>query len=706
MCNSENRNLLFSFDVSPIFFWKVLFVSLLIVFPVMLFNFSFIFIDALVKDDGWWFQLASEGLGTDTSRGRVSLLTPYLDLLYGQGMVYWGLPFIRSIYVVIMGLCSLMAFSLYRHVLGLAFWPSIVAAITPNILPGVTEIPASLNSSYAVWGLLPILISFLFLWASFICSGWQSYIWFTISFAFFLIGMNLTMASIFLVPSIIIFCFMFSLLKPFKAIIYNLLVTAYGIYYVYLTGKVYPEKLVDIPIEIIIYRLAEFFRVASLWPVKAPYSVYLAVLFCFIGITALATDATRVSRQPSHFPNLKIYRLSLVSWIIVWLVGTSFSYIALVHQFESYRHSYVFNYGAVLAQVIGVFWVFSKFMDFTKFSKYNQYAISALLALGIITVVGIGRINTGNTAYYGLERTSALIRTNLKEQYIPKNVQVLILGFSPPHQGSIESNSGYIRYLLARKDLTALIGNNVSYPHDIFARGGGPWKSMQGFNLDKPIVAFRRHGNSLEPVNYLFRVQAKESDNSSLRWTIYDLNDPKTPPMPIKNGTRLTEYFQFIDRQEDIGADIAFGPDEFSEQLLLESQATKAIGTNLLQEPINFEDLLILKGVEPLFQKEGIRLKLLIKVNRTFHPNFILCYIINGKIQLVGMGKYATKGDSILVITPFISGADVPKSISLRFANRAHKLPLIPLKVVSGALVGQDLITIQIKNTLGSPEFQ
>jgi len=155
-------------------------------------NVAYITLDALIKDDAHWYYWASEGIIDWTGRDRsaISQFTPIIDNVYAWGMIKFGPIPIRFIYCFMMALCSIFAFSLYRYSFGIPATPSFLSAVIPNILLATFEIPTSLNSSYAVPGLLLILASMLTLHVACDRNGKRSGVLVVMSILFYLVAMN------------------------------------------------------------------------------------------------------------------------------------------------------------------------------------------------------------------------------------------------------------------------------------------------------------------------------------------------------------------------------------------------------------------------------------------------------------------------------------------------------------------------------------
>ena len=172
---------------------------------VFTFNFDHIMADLLWHDDGAWYYLASEGNFASESRGKIASLAPYRHNFYAYRMLDWGLPMIRSTFVLIMSLTSISLYFLYTKSFGLTDVVALPAALLPNILPSLIGIPMGLNASYAVWGLLPILLCLNLINVAYTKTGALSYGYWALGFIAYAVGLNLTPSANFLIPVVLFF---------------------------------------------------------------------------------------------------------------------------------------------------------------------------------------------------------------------------------------------------------------------------------------------------------------------------------------------------------------------------------------------------------------------------------------------------------------------------------------------------------------------
>jgi hypothetical protein len=665
-------------------------------------NTSWITVDALIKDDGVWFYLASEGhdVSGSSRRARLGKLVPHLDAFYAYGMTELGLFATRVFYVVAMGLCSILLYFIYSRFLGIRAIPSLVAATLPNILSGVSEVPAGLNSSYAIWGLLPVLASMVLFASSANNRDISSYFYFGLSYLFFLIAMNFGVATLFLVPNILIFTFFFLYKRPRLATLYIALVLAYSIYHYYwlTSGFSHGGTSTLQDTTIMLSRTTQLLEISRISLFGTSY--YSTVVLIIIAIAALMIRPIAKTIFVASRVSFSLQHIAVLGWILTWLAATSIAYAELVHQFSARRHSYVFNYGSILAQVVGLFIVIYSVSLLKKFSVRTLNSVAALLGTLIITHSAWQRYHTGNERYTKYELESKVVREALQKNALPRETQVVILDAFPPHSGSIEANTGYVRYLTGRRDLTSLIGSDDKYPHDLFAEGGGAWGFMRGLTSYRPLVIYRMIKGKLVAVEYLLRVTAGHKGSTrGFSWELYDVNQTGMRPELLASGETLEQYYEIIRNLEaESGApvDVAFSPGPQPEKLLTEKQMFESLQIgNVLEEEVDFRPGLTLHGLKKLDSDGHYRLIMFLSIGPEVGNNFLPAYLINGKFQVINIAKYAATGQIMRIVSQPIAHQGKPNAIRLGFANRRQKLPLVPLVIESGKEEGRNFILVR-----------
>lgn len=532
----------------------------LIFLAVYLFNSPYIFFDGLWHDDGYWFYQATEGEIIDKSRSKVSALVPLMDYLYSKGMVILGTDVLRFLYIGIMSLGSILAYGFYRNALELKDRIALPAAILPNVLPSLI-IPLGFNASYAVWEVPFLFLTLIVLYRAINSQDgkeWGVYYW--VSLLLFLITVNVSGAGTFLIPNVLMLFMLLIGRKPLIKIFINALpFIVFSIYHVYKHSKYSHKSPVLNSADVVLDRAVQFLDMSNIYLLEQYAGVVLVLALICWGFVAIGVADGRqyIFRKAVGGK----YRSIIISWLFVWLVANSVAYILLSPTFRPYDYAYIFNFVSILLQIIGINYLLYMVVA-TFFRGRIAKSTTAYLALIIIIGVGIQRMQ----AYYEtpqieqIERTTAEIRALLAPEHIPEAAQILILNMTTPHQGVIDVNSGYIRYITSRYDVNALIGPD-KFPLNPFKRKGG-WRMapMTGLKRNRPIMAFRYDNGVLEKVNYLLEANLeRRSGDLQLLWRLYDISDWQALPVEIHAGTGIDDYKEFIyQKHGDIVPYIAF----------------------------------------------------------------------------------------------------------------------------------------------------
>ncbi len=682
-------------NLCSISFWNWS-IPIFIILIVFLFNLSYLFVDILWHDDGLWYFKASNGndLLNTTDRGRISVLTPYRDWFYSYSMLHLGLPFTRGVFVFIMALISLLLYYLYRNIFGIDTKIAVTAAVIPNILPSLKGIPVGLNASYAMWGLLPILLSLLILSKTFNKKGLSSWLLFFFALVTYSIGLNLTGSATFLIPSVLFFFLFYFPQAKIRTLIYGISFLGLGLWKVYKQNLYTHRKPTNIPTDIVLDRIGEFFEMASFLPFNQSYSIYITISLSILGIVGLIFWSVNLYQQPEHFKyNKNRYRLLIVFWALCWISSNSFAYIFKSPVFRVYDYAYVFNFGLILLQILGIVFLLSIVLLLLQNKRRANFAITFILAISLLSS-GIQRRN--NCHYEGTESTK-FIRKSLSKLNLLPNAQVIILDFNAHAAGNIYMNSGLLRYILQRNDITGVIGPD-KYPNNIFAKPTIWFDRMKGFNPKKPIVAFRLKDNCLEDVELMLQVMALGKEGScGLAWTLYDVSS-KQVPVKLANGVGMLSYTDYLNNKlakKFSNADIAFSPKDLHDDFVDDSIAEKiAKKGGLINEENNIGEYLTLRNISPISDNNKTYLQILLRVNDMPTTRFKLSYTIDSVTKLVPIWDFVMKDCNILITTPPIELNKLEKGISLGFVNTGL-WPNIPLLFVDGEFAGQSQMIFQ-----------
>ena len=655
-------------------------IPLLIILAVFIFNLSYLFTDLLWHDDGFCYYKASEGkLPYGVAwRSKICTLAPYLDGFYSYGMVYLGLPLMRGIFVLVMALSSLFLYFLYRDSFGFDFRVSFLAAILPNILPSLRGIPVGLNTSYAMWGLLPIVICLLLLTQVFKKRGFYSWVMAGSAFIFYYVGLNIPgqPSSNFLIPCVLFFLVMFFPSHKLKSLLCLLPFSGLGAWQLYKQFLHSHKEPTAFPLEEIASRVRQFFEMSDFLAFNSSFSIYLTLGLILLGVTGLLATNSNLFKQPDHFGyRTGIFRVLLLGWPLCWMASNSLAYVAASPTFRPYDYAYIFNFGSVLLQALGIIYLFIVVLSMFGISKHSN-AIAVSLIVLIIFAAGLQRIYYRYSDWgwkVRAERSNELVRKTLSGIDIPPQAQIIIFGAESAHPGTYIVNSGDLRYIMKRNDISGVIGSDI-YPNDIYA-GGNDWSNqMRDFDKNKPILAFRNNGGILDHIELMLQVVSTENKElPRLEWNLFDIRKSDNIPQLLASGKGISSYTDFIknDLPPDLrGADIAFAPgnhpDTFIDPMLTDL-TDECQG--VLPSEISFDSQFTIQNVFIKNEKEDTYLQIQLKVDELPSEKFRLGYTLDGVTGYVSIWDFVLAGDRILVNTPPVDRVKLEQGIRIGLIN-------------------------------------
>jgi len=671
--------------------WESISILLIFFFTIYVFNIPQIFADVLWQDDGYWYYLASEGEVVQEWRAKIAALTPLRDLFYAYGMLGWGVPATRTAFVLVMALTSVSLYFIYSKIFGIVTKVALPAALIPHILPSLISIPMGLNASYAMWGLFPLLLSIGLIYLAFTKSGPSSYFFWLLGLFAYALGLNLSATANFLIPVVLLFFVMFSLVEGNKSKtgVFLLPFLVLGLWQIY-KQIVFSHRIpTQIPLDEVIDRSVRLLETGSFLPFNSPVSIYATLFLIMAGLTGLVIGSSHLFVKPPHFGfSDPRYRGMLVLWSFVWIVCNSIAYVAASATFRVVDYAYVANFGTVLLQVCGIVFLWSWIAQRLGWREKFRERGFVLVFAGIIIFTGVQKLEYLN---FRLEQTgrvevSSILRSHLQSLEIPSHGQILIFDAPTSVTGVYWVNTGYIRYLTGREDISALIGPDV-FPNDVFAQTSSWQVKMRNFSPDKPVIAFKMQGNELIQKKLLLQTQSTGNGTlPRIRWSLFDISQPGSLPLKIAGDLGMSSFNTYINDQLPrpfTPGDIVFAPGDNPSTFLSTKRADEvAINTGLIDGEMNFGDIVTLRAVREIRVDPGQALKLLFQVHNK-PRDVILGYRINGKrpIRRVSIWEMAMDGDNVLMNIPISNKQKTTGQITFEFMDMTKGLlGPIPLK--------------------------
>ncbi|HRZ42517.1 MAG TPA: hypothetical protein P5228_07430 [Bacteroidales bacterium] len=646
-------------------------IPFLIIAAVGIFNWPYIFVDYLYFDDTYWYFVGTEGLKfSEFPRGpqtQICLLHGVRDWFNAACMVKVGVPVTRAITVALMALTSLVMFRIYCR-FSFPVHIALPAAIIPNILPGLTGIPFGVNASYAPWYLLPIAISILLIIKSFNTIGLKRFLLYGGAFLLYAAGLHLNPAANFMIPVVLATFLFLPQRKPKQLILAALPFLYLGLFQLFLQYRYSHIEAVQLSKIEMITRFGKLIRRSALIPLPMIWDAILVLILSISGVFGIC-HGHKIKFQPNlpHATRLAPrHTKQLLLWVIAWIAGNSFVYIAVSASFRSNDYSYVFNFGMVLLQVIGVIFILSRLFK-SKIPTETICRAGWIIPVVLVLCTGIARL----MVYDYPETYTSNLRSELKKHMIPKGSQIIVIGGNPPHPGIFKANSGFVRYLTGRNDLTALLGPE-SFPGDVFDPSLSWGGTMTGLDSLKPTVAFRVLHKKLKKVPYLLQVKRPDRFNEAeCKWSLWSLSSGK--PARIRGGNGFESLFgslETLSRHFPMDQ-IGFAPGPYSNVPVTPQTADSLIKIpGLLTFPARVEDYFTLLQGWVQTRSDGSCLQLLVRTDHIPKEPFNLQCAVNDSLHQISLFSYTSPGDHFLIRIPLpdVSPA-ILTTLNIGFSN-------------------------------------
>lgn len=609
-------------------------------------NYGAITYDGLWHDDGLWFQYGSVGKYYQEFREQLGWLIVFNDAAYSYSMVNWGLPATRLCYLALMAFISSTFFILYTKLLRLNRLVAVLASIVPLTLPSLL-IPIGLNASYAVLTLSLFSILALFLISDFKTTAPSILLRMSLFTILVFIFLQAGSTSIFLSPLVFLIVFYRNFDIKWVLVVKLLILTGFVIYF----GSVYFLNSHKEPVSVSLLEIGE--RVVTLAKMAdfTAFSIFdfpwLSLFLSFLGgIQILFFSSSlfvpRIAKRQT-WP-----RLFLVGWISTWCFSNAFVYVAMTKFYRPFDYAYVFNYGAILLQCIGLFCIF--FWLKKQYKRIGNLMVSVLAIVIVLNAIYMKKINLDNTyQYYQGERVSGEIRNTLNAYGVNDYDQFIIADAYTQHPGNYLVNPGYLKYLTNNNTVSGIIGKDM-FPHSPFYPSTGWFDVMKSVSKNRKVTGFRMIDHKLVNTPYLLStVTNSEADFPRFSWSLFDISKSTNKPRLMAEGLDLEDLEEYRRVQlHDIDKRlILFYPDQ-QEEIISLKEADSRYG-----EQANFtnhgEYLASARvSIEKLSSPQHV---LLVKIRKSLPSKFQLGFSYSDekhvkKIQSIGFSKE----DDVVVI--------------------------------------------------------
>ena len=549
---------------------------------VILFNLIAVWgVDILLHDDPVWYGNVIAGKFPQILV-KSSPLLAYKEWIAWQIMAY-SPQLARLLYILfLMVPLSCGFYYLLRRQLGFSRWEALAAAILPNILPHQSQIPAGINMSYPLLGMVFIflaLITGLHYLETKKPRKWPLLLTAAVSYY---LACHFMEQSLFLYPALVLIFFAYRKRnrKPYWIFSLFTVIAADKLIRMMISPRKVP---VSVPLEEILERTGLYFKwtlpfpgIHPLFPVIFTLAVIAAGFI--LHLKYAANTGERISRIDGPFTKtvspveepgrgVKKQIVNLYAFFIVWVTASMVVFLGKVPFFIP-RYTYIAAYGQVALLVYSI----SVLLRAVLPGKYKTHAI---VLMGVIVFSGIYRYINLSAIYAPGNTSHAIIVKELNKIELPPKSQVVVVG-AEGIPGCWLRTCGYLRFALKRKDIDGIVGpiNTLGYYN--FDRHFDPKDRkmlirhlMTGLSLDRPVFLFLLEEKSrrLRQLEYTLEWKG-ETWNSP--WTIIHVDKKTGKPSPWVSGVGKEQYETALKELEKKGisqAEIVWGGPPTQEEL-------------------------------------------------------------------------------------------------------------------------------------------
>jgi hypothetical protein len=492
---------------------------------------------------------------------KYNIADPFIEWPFWHILAY-SPPLARGLYVLILVFpLSCCFYYVYRSKFGFNKITAFTAAVLPNILPIQWQIPAGINMSYVMWGLLFSVLSLIIGFQYLEKNTPRNWIRAAAAILLYLTAIQTTEQALFILPPLL---FAFWGYRKFsrKHLFIILVFTLVGISR-YLMIIMNPRMPIQkMPINVIIERIGIYFQWAL--PIPGIPPIYACVFFLgilFVGFFLYfkyPNEPSEFYSIFSHFPS-KVRQILVYGFYLCWMASTILPPIFLSIYFPP-RYGYTSMFGAQAIFIFSIFLILKKCFP-------NKRRIGIAFFIAVILISGISRTIFLKNYYAHGNRLSATITGELNRIQLPLNSQIVIVNLREFYGGWIRG-SGYFEYTLKRNDLTGLAGKINSSEYYNFDNHFDPslrrWITryqMTGLTLKKPLFLFYFDTKRLKLNQMEFALQWR-GEKMDAPWTILKVDKKTGKIRPFTSGVGMEEYLSTIEKLEESGihqSDILWG---------------------------------------------------------------------------------------------------------------------------------------------------
>jgi hypothetical protein len=493
-------------------------------------------LEVLLLDDNARFYLYKNNLYTiNGPRAFIGLSLTLKTIpiyLFSNHSVEVARLYVLTFYMVPL---SLLFYHFNRKYLQLPVWVCLISSILVNIVPSQHTMPAFLDGSYHVPGMIAFLASLIYTSRylnhdSFVKGN------FVIACLLWLLVCDLMAEmGIFLYPVLLFFIYSSGapLKRQLSIYIGSFTITALRIASYFQTVGLNPtNKPSSLTTEEIIRRITQSIQ----WwvPFETTKSTSLLVALLLIAMTIcllLLAKKKRIKRSVDLTRPISFYSLLFVSASLpFWLVSPFFSV----------RYFYIPYFGLTTIAIILLH-------DFAVLTKQNKQPIAVAAAIALFATYSIQRHHYNKDLFSTANDKKELIFDTLKKENILSRTNIALVNFNAGTGGFHFWSSGYLQYLYQKPGVRGAIGPEYNFYDPFNLKQCGYDHRMSCLDLSKDLIAYKWQGDISRRMEFFLQWMNPKKRESE--WHLYTYEDENVLKI-LKSGRGLTAYIKTLSALE------------------------------------------------------------------------------------------------------------------------------------------------------------
>ena len=531
-------------------------------------NFPSIFeYKSMYLDDMGRYTLALEDRYNQAVMTRTFLTGHYM--FYAGEILERSLVLVRLMTASLMIVTGLIIYLLCRKFLELDRNASTLAAILPNVIPGIDMLPSFLSGSYTIPGQIVAFLGVI-LAMTFIRGSSRPFLAIAFSAVFYYCSFEFMDQALFLLPAFILLFlhsaqFKFSKRFFVAAALFSA-IAAYDLVIYAMSDKPSFAAPVNVELKEMVTRFIKSLSYSLPIPKDSNgASIVMVTIFSALTAIGIITQAVKTFHRPDGFQQ-SIKGLFPAIFGITLFLSAGFIFWTMSPYFSN-RYFHLPAYGTALL------------VAFCAAATYSLIPRRLRTPIGLV-VTTLYVASTAWSKFDLLERKHAKdnfyhekIESALSAKEYPTNSQFIITGGTSIGTGGYYNYcSGYLKFLTSRNDVSGIFSRPEMQFYDPFRTTERAYVTyMTGIDLKLPVFLYRMHPKTkdLEQVEYALQWEASKwtkgiagrtglggaspEELSNSRWTIYKFDMSSGKSDVLVSGTSLKAYEAYIQTSEFSG---------------------------------------------------------------------------------------------------------------------------------------------------------